>query len=64
LLEKTQRAATTNSLFVKPDAVVVLATSVTATRRVLPVLANATMAAGLVSALLAVTLEPGSLQVR
>ena len=56
----TDLTEVTRVVFIKPDAVVVLTTGVTATGRVLPVLADTTVAAGLVSALLAVTLEPGS----
>ena len=48
----------TRMVFVKVDPVVVLATSVTAARRVAAVLANAAMAGRNVSALLAVLVKP------
>jgi hypothetical protein len=47
-------------VLVKQDAVVVLASSITATARVLAVLANATVAGTDVTALLAVLPEPCS----
>lgn len=50
-----------NILFVEHDAVVMLATSVTATTRVLAVLANTTVSGRHVSALLAVLLQVGRL---
>ena len=49
-------------VLVKQDAVVVLATSITATARVLAVLANAAVAGTDVTALLAVLPEPCSRQ--
>lgn len=55
------RDTISNILFVEHDAVMVLATSVTATTRVLAVLANTTVSGRHVSTLLAVLLQVGRL---
>lgn len=56
--EATHLSKETWMVLVKQDAVVVLATSITATTRVLAVLANATVAGTDVTTLLAVLPEP------
>ena len=58
---KTEALRSEHVLLIEVDAVVVLATSVTATSRMLPVLANAAVAGADVSSLLPVLLEAGNL---
>jgi len=58
---KTEALWSEHVLLIEVDAVVVLATSVTATSRMLPVLANAAVAGADVSSLLPVLLEAGNL---